>query len=103
MGAVATQVTGITDLLETDEAKVLIETAERAGSLSAEEIAVAFDELEVDAGTVDDFYRALEELHIDVVGRAATPTRTSSRPPRCARSRPTRCSSSSRTSARSSC
>ena len=40
-----------------------------AGSLSAEEIAVALGDLEVDAGTVDDFYRALEEMQIDVVGR----------------------------------
>ena len=51
MGAGAmTQVTGITDLLETDEVKVLIETAERAGSVSAEEIAVGLRDLEVDAG-----------------------------------------------------
>jgi RNA polymerase primary sigma factor len=69
MGAGATQVTGITDLLETDEVKVLIETAERAGSVSVEEIAVGLRDLELDAGTVDDFYRALEEMHIDVVGR----------------------------------
>ena len=69
MGASATQVTGISDLLETDEAKVLIETAERAGSVSAEEIAVGLGDLEVDAGIVDDFYRALEEMHIDVLGR----------------------------------
>ena len=69
MGVGATQVTGITDLLETDEVKVLIETAERAGSLSAEEIAVGLNDLEVDAGTVDDFYKALEEMQIDVVGR----------------------------------
>jgi RNA polymerase primary sigma factor len=72
MGAGAmTQVTGITDLLETDEVKVLIETAERAGSVSAEEIAVGLRDLEVDAGTVEDFYRALEEMQIDVVGRDA--------------------------------
>ena len=71
MGGGATQVTGITDLLETDEAKVLIETAERAGSVSAEEIAVGLGDLEVDAGIVDDFYRALEEMQIDVVGKDA--------------------------------
>jgi RNA polymerase primary sigma factor len=55
--------------LATDEAKGLLETAERAGSLSADEIAVALGELEVDSGTVDDFYRALEEMQIDVVGK----------------------------------
>jgi RNA polymerase primary sigma factor len=71
MGAGSTQVTGITDLLETVEAKVLIETAERAGSVSAEEISAGLSDLEVDAGTVDDFYKALEEMQIDVVGRDA--------------------------------
>jgi RNA polymerase primary sigma factor len=60
---------GLTDLLETDEAKGLLETAERAGSLSADEIALALGELELEVGTIDDFYRALDELHIDVVGR----------------------------------
>jgi RNA polymerase primary sigma factor len=66
---VASQGIGLNDLLATDEAKGLLETAERAGSLSADEIAVALGELEVDAGTVDDFYRALEEMQIDVVGK----------------------------------
>jgi len=64
---VASQGIGLNDLLETEEAKGLLETAERAGSLSAGEIAVALGELEVDAGTVDDFYRTLEEMQIDVV------------------------------------
>jgi RNA polymerase primary sigma factor len=66
---VASQGIGLNDLLATDEAKGLLETAERAGSLSADEIAVALGELEVDSGTVDDFYRALEEMQIDVVGK----------------------------------
>ncbi|MGE5691383.1 MAG: sigma-70 factor domain-containing protein, partial [Pseudomonadota bacterium] len=67
---VAAQGIGLSELLETDEAKGLLDAAERAGSLSAEEIAVALGDLEVDAGTVDDFYRTLDEMHIDVVGRA---------------------------------
>ena len=66
---VASQGIGLNDLLATDEAKGLLETAERAGSLSADEIAVALGELEVDSGTVDDFYRALEEMQLDVVGK----------------------------------
>jgi RNA polymerase primary sigma factor len=70
MGVGGVQVAGLADLLETDEAKALIETAERAGSVSAEEIAVALGDLEVEPGTVEDLFRTLEEMQIDVVGRA---------------------------------
>src|SRR6266511_2462539 len=57
----------IAEVLETDEAKGLLETGREAGSLSTEEIALALGELELDAAQVDDFYHALEELHIEVV------------------------------------
>jgi RNA polymerase primary sigma factor len=57
----------IAELLETDEAKALLDAGREAGSLSTEEIALALRELDLDAGQVDDFYHALEELHIDVV------------------------------------
>src|SRR5438874_1052876 len=65
------EVREIVDVLDTDEARHLLETAQAAGgSLSAEEIALALDELDLDAGQLDDFYRALEELHIEVVAAA---------------------------------
>ncbi len=69
---VGTQVTTVVvvDVLETDEAKLLLEAARESGSLSADEIALAFDELELEAGQIDDFYHALEELHIEVVDGA---------------------------------
>ena len=57
----------IAEVLETDEAKGLLETGREAGSLSTEEIALALGELELDAAQMDDFYHALEELHIEVV------------------------------------
>jgi RNA polymerase primary sigma factor len=57
----------IAEVLETDEAKVLVETGREAGSLSTEEIALALGELELDAAQIDDFYHALEELQIEVV------------------------------------
>jgi RNA polymerase primary sigma factor len=59
--------TSIAEVLETDEAKGLLEAGREAGSLSTEEIALALGELELDAAQVDDFYHALEELHIEVV------------------------------------
>ncbi len=55
------------DILETDEARGLLVTAQENGSLTSDDIALAFDELEVDAAQLDEFYVALEELHIDVV------------------------------------
>jgi len=62
---------GIADVLETVEARHLLESAHAAGgSLSTEEIALALDELDLDAGQLDDFYHALEELQIDVVNPA---------------------------------
>ena len=59
----------VTDLLETDEARHLIDAAQAAGgSLSTDEIALALDELDLDVVQIDEFYRVLEEMQIDVVG-----------------------------------
>jgi len=62
----------VADILDTDEARHLLEAAQAAGgSLSTDEIATALDELDLDAGQLDEFYQALEEMQIDVVGAAA--------------------------------
>jgi RNA polymerase primary sigma factor len=61
----------VAEILETDEARHLLESAHAQGSLTTDEIAVALDELELDAGLIDDFYHALEEMQIDVVGVVA--------------------------------
>ncbi len=58
----------IAEILETVEARSLFETAQAAGSVSTDEIALALDELDLDAGQIDDVYRALEELQIEVLG-----------------------------------
>ena len=61
----------IAEVLETDEAKGLLEAGREAGTLNTEEIALALGELELDAAQIDDFYHALEEQQIEVVdGRA---------------------------------
>jgi RNA polymerase primary sigma factor len=65
------RVTSIGEVLETEEAKSLLESARETGSLTTEEIAVALGELELDAGQIDEFYSALEELHIEVVDNGA--------------------------------
>ncbi len=74
MGAVpgvAGHALSVAELLETEEARGLLEVAAQSGGLSTEEIAAAFDELDVDATAIDDFYAALDELQIEIVGRAA--------------------------------
>ena len=54
-------------MLATDEAKALLETGKQAGSLTAEEIALALVELDLEAGVLDSFYDTLESLEISVV------------------------------------
>jgi RNA polymerase primary sigma factor len=58
----------VADILETDEARNLLETAQAAGTVSADEVALALDELDLEPAQIDDVFRALEELQIDVVG-----------------------------------
>src|SRR5256714_4423938 len=57
----------VSDVLETDDAKTLLETGRENGQLSADEIALALDELDLEPAQIDDFYHALEELQIEVV------------------------------------
>src|SRR5215204_2886853 len=54
-------------MLATDEAKALLETGKQAGSLTAEEIALALVELDLEPGVLDSFYDTLEALEISVV------------------------------------
>jgi len=63
------------EVLETDEARGLMESGRESGSLSTEEIALALSELELDASQVDEVYHALEELHIEVLDGTEEPVR----------------------------
>ncbi len=60
----------VADVLETDEARLLLEAGKAAGRLTAEEIALAVDELELEPGQADDLYAAIDELQIEVVESA---------------------------------
>src|SRR5262245_53593431 len=57
----------VEDVLETEEARGLLESARESGTVTAEEIAVAFVELDLEPGQLEDFYQALEEHQIEVV------------------------------------
>src|SRR5262245_28154919 len=54
-------------VLEPEEARNLLEAGKEAGALTADEIPSALDALDLDAGQIDDFYQALDELQIEVV------------------------------------
>lgn len=60
----------VADVLETVEARTLIEAAQAAGSISTDEVALALDELDLEADQIDDVFRALEELQVEVIGLA---------------------------------
>ena len=70
----------IVELLETDEAKGLLEAARQTGSLNTTEIALALDEFELDAAQIDDFYHALDELQIEVLENGAEPPEAAAEP-----------------------
>jgi RNA polymerase primary sigma factor len=55
------------DVLELEEARNLLESAQAAGRVSAEEIALSLDELELEPVQIEDVYRALEELQVEIV------------------------------------
>src|ERR1700757_552618 len=60
------------DVLETEEARSLLEAAQAAGRVSAEEIALSLDELDLEPAQVEDVYRALEELQVEIVDAQET-------------------------------
>jgi RNA polymerase primary sigma factor len=73
MTATATEDPASVELLETEEARSLFEAAQAAGRVSAEEIALALDELDLEPTQLEDVYRALEELHVEIVEAPAAP------------------------------
>jgi RNA polymerase primary sigma factor len=55
------------ELLATDETRALIERVREAGAVTQDEIVGALDTLDLDTDQIDDFYRALEALEVDVL------------------------------------
>jgi RNA polymerase primary sigma factor len=53
--------------LDEDAAKALVRRGQEAGFLTQEEVALVLDELELDTVQIDEFYKQLDELHIEVV------------------------------------
>ena len=57
----------VEDILDTDEARALLESGRENGSLTADEIAVAFDDFDLEAGQLDELFQALEEQQVEIV------------------------------------
>src|SRR5438874_5053956 len=72
MAATATEEGTSVGVLETEEARNLLEAAQAAGRVSAEEIALSLDELELEPAQIEEVYRALEELQVEIVDTQAT-------------------------------
>jgi RNA polymerase primary sigma factor len=72
MAATATEEAPSVDVFETEEARNLLEAAQAAGRVSAEEIALSLDELELEPAQLEDVYRALEELQVEIVDAQAS-------------------------------
>src|SRR5437773_4374660 len=72
MAATATEEGSSVGVLETEEARNLLEAAQAAGRVSAEEIALSLDELELEPAQIEEVYRALEELQVEIVDTQAT-------------------------------
>jgi RNA polymerase primary sigma factor len=58
-------------ILEHDDAKALVRHGQEIGFLTHDEIALALNELDLEPVQLDEFYQALEELHIEIVDEAA--------------------------------
>jgi RNA polymerase primary sigma factor len=58
---------GVRDVLETEEAKSLLLSAQEAGTIRADEVALALGDLDLDAAQLDVVFGALEELNVEIV------------------------------------
>jgi RNA polymerase primary sigma factor len=61
----------VDDVLATDEARALIDSGRENGTVTAEEIALAFDDFDLEAGQLDELYQAFEEQQVEIVSAAA--------------------------------
>src|SRR5438477_6858244 len=71
MAATVTEEGSSVDVLETEEARNLLEAAQAAGRVTVEEIALALDELDLEPTQLEDVYRVLEELQVEIVDATA--------------------------------
>ena len=61
------EATPVTDVLAHEEVRNLLDAAQAVGSIGAEALALALDELGLEADQVDEFHRTLDELNVEVI------------------------------------
>ena len=67
-------VAAVADVLAHEEVRNLLDAAQAAGSVDAEVLTLALDELDLEPAQVDEFHRALDELNVEVtIAGAAGP------------------------------
>ena len=57
----------VDDVLDTDEARALLDSGRESGSLTAEEVALAFDDFDLEVGQLEDVFQAIEDQQIEIV------------------------------------
>ncbi len=57
----------VTDVLAREDVRNLLDVVQAAGSIGADTLALALEELELEPDQTDDFHRALDELNVEVV------------------------------------
>src|SRR4051812_13002526 len=57
----------VVDVLVREDVRELLEAVQAAGSIGAEALVIALDELDLEPAQVDGFHRTLGELHVEVI------------------------------------
>ncbi len=66
------EVAPASDVLAHEELRNLLETIQAAGSVDADALVLALDELDLEPAQVDEFHRALDELNVEVVSASGS-------------------------------
>ncbi len=61
----------ISEVLAHEEVRNLLDAAQAVGSIGADALALALDELDLEPAQADEFHRALDELNVEVIAAAA--------------------------------
>jgi len=63
----------VAEVLAHDDVRNLLDAAQAAGSIDADVLTLALDELDLEPAQVDDFHRALDELNVEVTTAVVEP------------------------------
>ena len=61
----------VTDVLANEDVRILLDAAQAVGSIRADALALALDELDLEPAQVEELHRALDELNVEVIAADA--------------------------------